>query len=206
VNKRHDIQLTHDVFYFSGFVYNPALDFNVLVFFSSAALVATAAGYVGYRFHPAFALRAGYFSFPSTRAMAGTFPFFHGTDRSMAVNFFRPGFTQGIWGEGEVAPGLRYLAMVGNSLNTLDLTATRIDEVFGVSANVWYDHNQFGLRWNDYDHHDHPALRLGTAFTFAPEEDRLSEVTKPDPEHNATFLSDGSLLFATGALAPDVTV
>jgi hypothetical protein len=175
------------------------------VFFSSATLVATAAGYAGFRFHEAFALRAGYFSLPSLRAMTGTYPFFHGTDRSMAVNFFRPGFTQGVWGEGEPFPGFRYIAMIGNSINNLDILATSLDTKFAYSASVWYDFNDFGMPWNDYEHHDKLAIRAGTAFTYAPE-DRLSDLATPSPLNNATFLSDGLLLFATGALAPNVTV
>jgi hypothetical protein len=205
VVKRHDIQLTRSVFYFSGFVFDPKLDFNILIFFSSATLVATAAGYVGYRFHPAFMLRAGYFSLPSTREMTGTYPFFHGTDRSMAVNFFRPGFTQGIWAEGEALPGFRYLAMIGNSLNTLDILATQIDTHPAYSATIWYDHNSFGLPWNDWESHDEPAFRAGMAGTAAPGEERLSDPASP-PLNGQTFLSDGILLFAEGALAPDVTV
>jgi len=205
VIKRHDIQLTRSVFYFSGYAFSPKLDFNILIFFSSATLVATAAGYAGYRFSPAFALRAGYFSLPSTREMTGTYPFFHGTDRGMAVNYFRPGFTQGIWGEGEPLPGLRYLAMIGNSLNTLDIPATRIDTNFAYAATLWYDHNQFGLPWNDYEYHDDLAVRAGTAFTFA-REDRLSDLSVAAPENSQTFLSDGNLLFATGGVASGVTV
>lgn len=205
VIKRHDIQLTRDVFYFSGFAFDRRLDFNILVFFSSATLVATAAGYVGFKFHPAFALRAGYFSLPSTRAMTGTYPFFHGTDRSMAVNFFRPGFTQGAWAEGEPFAGFRYIAMIGNSLNTLDIPATRIDTKFAYGGTAWYDLNEFGLFWNDWEYHDRPSLRLGSSFTFAPE-DRLSDLDTTLPENSQTFLSDGTLLFETGALAPDVTV
>ena len=45
----------------------------------------------------------------------------------------------------------------------------------------------------------------GTAFTFA-REDRLSDLSTASPENNPTFISDGTLLFATGALAPGVTV
>jgi len=205
VFKRQDIQLTREVFYFSGFMFSPKLDFNILIFFSSATLVATAAGYAGYRFHRAFALRVGYFSLPSTREMTGTYPFFHGTDRGMAVNYFRPGFTQGIWAEGEPFSGFRYIAMIGNSLNTLDIKSTNIDNKFAYSASVWYDHNQFGIPWNDYEHHDGVALRIGTAGTFSPE-DRLSNLATPSPENNATFISDGNLLFATGAVAPNVTI
>ena len=205
VNKRNDIQLTRDVFYFSGFAFNPRLDFNILLYTSSATLSATAAGYVGYVFDRAFALRAGYFSLPSVRSLTGTYPFFHGTDRSMATNFVRPGFTQGVWANGEIFPGFSYIAMIGNSLNTLDIAAMRIDTRFAYSASVWYDLNDFGKPWNDWEYHDDVALRVGTAFTYA-REDRLSDLSTASPENNSIFLSDGGLLFATGALAPGVTV
>ena len=137
--------------------------------------------------------------------MTGTYPFFHGTDRSMANNYMRPGFTQGVWANGELFPGFNYIAMIGNSLNTLDIAATNIDYNFAYSASVWYDRNEFGKAWNDYEDHDKPALRVGTAFTFA-REDRLSDLATASPENNATFISDGTLLFETGALAPGVTL
>ena len=205
VNKRNDIQLTRQVFYLSGFVFDPRLDFNILLYMSSATLSSTAAGYVGYVFDRAFALRAGFFSLPSVRSLTGTYPFFQSTDRSMANNFVRPGFTQGVWANGELFPGFSYIAMIGNSLNTLDIAATRIDTRFAYSASVWYDLNDFGKPWNDWEYHDKVALRVGTAFTYA-REDRLSDLSTASPENNSIFLSDGTLLFATGALAPGVTV
>ena len=160
---------------------------------------------MGYVFDRAFALRAGYFSLPSVRSLTGTYPFFHSTDRSMANNFVRPGFTQGVWANGELFPGFSYIAMIGNSLNTLDIAAMRIDTRFAYSASVWYDLNDFGKPWNDWEYHDDVALRVGTAFTYA-REDRLSDLATASPENNSIFLSDGGLLFATGALAPGVTV
>jgi hypothetical protein len=45
VQRRNDIQLTRDVFYFSGYAFDTRLDYNILVFTSTATLVATAAGY-----------------------------------------------------------------------------------------------------------------------------------------------------------------
>jgi hypothetical protein len=205
VQRRNDVQLTRDVFYFSGYVFDKRLDFNILVYTSSATLSATAAGYVGWVFTRAFALRAGFFSLPSLRSMTGTYPYFPGTDRSMEVNYMRPGFTQGVWADGELVPGLRYIAMIGNSLNTLDIAASKIDFNFAYSATVWYDHNEFGKAWNDWEYHDQPALRFGGAFTYA-REDRLSDLSTASPENNATFISDGTLLFGTGSLAPGVTV
>jgi hypothetical protein len=205
VIKRHDIQLTRDVFYFSGYAFDKKLDFNILVFMSSATLSVTAAGYVGYAFDKRIKLRIGYFSLPSLRSMTGTYPYFHGTDRSMEVNYMRPGFTQGAWLEGELFPRFNYIAMIGNSLNTLDIAATHIDTRFAYSASFWYDHNDFGKPWNDWEFHEEPALRIGTAGTFS-REDRLSDLSNAAPENNHTYLSDGSLLFATGSLAEGVTV
>ena len=205
VQRRNDVQLTRDVFYFSGWAFDRRLDFNILVYTSSATLTATAAGYAGWVFGRAFALRAGFFSLPSLRSMTGTYPYFPGTDRSMEVNYMRPGFTQGIWAEGELAPGLRYLAMMGNSLNTLDIAASKIDYQFAYSATLWWDHNDFGKAYNDWENHAAPALRMGAAFTYA-REDRLSDLSTSSPENNATFISDGQLLFATGSLAPNVTI
>ncbi len=205
VLRRHDIQLTRDVFYFSGFAFSPRLDYNVLLYTSTATLSATAAGYAGYVFSRAFALRAGFFSLPSSREMTGTYPYFHGTDRGMAVNYMRPGFTQGVWAEGEPIPQMKYIAMIGNSLNTLDLTANKIDTHFAYAANVWYDINAFGHPWNDWENHTEPAIRFGSGFTFAPE-DRLSDLSKVTPDNSQTYISDGTLLFETGSLAPGVTI
>jgi hypothetical protein len=169
-------------------------------------LVATAAGYAGFVFNKGFALRAGFFSLPSVRSLTGTYPWFHGADRSMSTNYFRPGFTQGIWANGEPLPGFFYIAMIGNALNTLGIKSASLDENrFAGSASVWYDHNKFDKYWNDYEHHERIALRLGTAFTFA-REDRLSDLAEAGPENNATFISDGQFLFQTGSLAPNVTI
>jgi hypothetical protein len=205
VDRRNDVQLVRDAFYFNGFVFDKRLDFNILVFTSSATLVATAAGYVGYVFSKQFALRVGYFSLPSVRSLTGTYPFFHGHDRSLSNNYFRPGFTQGVWGQGEIVPGFNYIAMVGNSLNTLDIKAHRIDYNLAYAVSVWYDRNDFRKEWNDYEYHDNVALRIGTAFTFA-REDRLSDLNTAAPENNVTYISDGHLLFETGALAPGATL
>jgi hypothetical protein len=205
VLRRNDIQLTRDVFYFSGFVFDPRLDFNILLYTSSATLSATAAGYVGYRFAEGFALRAGFFSLPSVRSLTGNYPFFHSIDRSMATNYMRPGFTQGVWADGQPLPGLNYIAMIGNSLNTLDIAASKIDFNLAYSASVWYDSNDFGKEYNDWEWRPSLAIRAGTAFTFA-REDRLSDLSTASPENNTTFISDGTLLFETGSLAEDVTV
>ena len=141
-----------------------------------------------------------------------TFPFFTGPDRSMADNFFRPGFTQGLWATGEPIRGLNYLVFLGNGLNTLNISASKIDENLMYSGSVWWeplgDYGEPGKSRNMYDDYfssDKVRIRLGTAFTSS-QEDRFSNIDQTNPENTALHNSDGVLTFSTGAFAPDVTV
>ena len=98
---------------------------------------------------------AGYTGVPGSRSLVNTFPFFTATDRSMADNFFRPGFTQGVWANGEPVKGLNYLAFVGNGLNTLNISANKIDTHLLLSGSVWWEplgpYGEPGKSRNMYD-------------------------------------------------------
>jgi len=130
----------------------------------------------------------------------------------MADNFFRPAFTQGVWANGELAKGLYYLAFVGNGLNTLNISATKIDTNLLTSGSIWWeplgDYSEPGKSRNMYD--DYFAsrkvrIRLGTAFTRS-REDRFSDLDQSNPDNTSLYNSDGVLTFSTGAFAPGVTV
>ena len=73
----------------------------------------------------------------------------------MADNFFRPGFTQGVWANGEPAKGLSYLAFVGNGLNTLSISANKIDTHLLFSGSAWWEplgaYGEPGKSRNMYD-------------------------------------------------------
>jgi hypothetical protein len=141
-----------------------------------------------------------------------TFPFFQSTDRTMADNFFRPGFTQGIWASGELPYDLYYLAFVGNGLNTLNISAAKIDENLLYSGSLWWeplgDYGPPGKSRNMYDDYfatPDMRIRLGTSFTSS-REDRFSNLDTSSPENTSMYNSDGVLTFSTGAFAPGVTV
>jgi hypothetical protein len=134
-----------------------------------------------------------------------------GVERSMADNFFRPGFTQGIWFEGHPAPQLYYVAYVGNSMNTLNVNTSKIDKNFVYATSAWWeplgDYGPAGaarMAYSDLECHDSLAIRLGTSFTFS-REDRFSNPAI-NPENVAIYNSDGVLFFETGSLAPGATV
>src|SRR6188472_3121702 len=130
----------------------------------------------------------------------------------MADNFFRPGFTQGAWASGEPVNGLNYLAFVGNGLNTLSISANKIDTHLLVSGSVWWEplgaYGEPGKARNMYDDYfasGKVRIRIGTAFTRS-REDRFSNLDQSSPENTSLYNSDGVLTFSTGAFAPDVTV
>jgi hypothetical protein len=130
----------------------------------------------------------------------------------MADNFFRPGFTQGAWLSGEPVKGLNYLAFVGNGLNTLSITANKIDTNLLFSGSVWWEplgpYGEPGKSRNMYDDYftsKKVRIRLGTAFTRS-RENRFSDLDQSSPENTSIYNSDGVQAFATGAFAPGVTL
>ena len=86
----------------------------------------------------------------------------------MADSFFRPGFTQGVWAEGELFEHLYYEAYVGNSLNTLGISTSRIDRNMAYSTSMWWeplgDYAPPGAArtaFSDSEYHECPVVRLG---------------------------------------------
>jgi hypothetical protein len=212
VNTRNDITVNRSMFILGGYIFDPRLRYSSTVWTSAGAASIVVAGTIGWQFSEGFTLTGGYTGVPGSRSLVDTFPFFAASDRTMADNFFRPGFTQGIWAKGEPVDGLNYLVFLGNGLNTLSLSATKIDENIMYSGSVWWeplgDYGEPGKSRNMYDDYfatDQVRIRLGTAFTES-REDRFSNLDNSSPENTSMHNSDGILTFATGAFAPGVTV
>jgi hypothetical protein len=182
------------------------------VWTSAGAASIVVAGNIGWRFNKAITLTGGYTGVPGSRSLVNTFPFFTAVDRSMADNFFRPGFTQGVWASGEPVRGLNYLAFLGNGLNTINVTAAKIDTHLLFSGSVWWEplgpYGPPGKDRNSYEDYfasKKVRIRLGTAYTRS-REDRFSNLDQTTPDNTALYNSDGVLTFSTGAFAPGVTL
>lgn len=128
------------------------------------------------------------------------------TDRSLATTFFRPDRSIGIWAEGTpVKDHVFYRVMVGNGFAASDLQPAQVDTKLTYSASVWTDpFGPWGRGYSDLEWHEDPAIRMGTSFTWSPQENL--EGGGPTPEENIFRLSDGTRLVDPGALAPGVTV
>ena len=212
VHTRNDITVNRAMFILGGYVFDQRARYSFTVWTSAGAASIIVASNIGWAFNKALTVTAGYTGVPGSRSLVNTFPFFAATDRSMADNFFRPGFTQGVWANGEPAKGLNYLAFVGNGLNTLSISANKIDTHLLFSGSPWWEpmgaYGEPGKSRNMYDDYfasKDVRIRIGTALTRA-REDRFSNLDQSSPENTSLYNSDGVLTFSTGAFAPGVTV
>jgi len=212
VHTRNDFTVNRAMLVFNGYVFDKRLQYSFTIWTAAGAASIVIAGNVGWRFNKGLTLTGGYNGGPGVRSLTNTFPFFTGVDRSMADNFFRPGFTQGVWANGEPLHGLNYQVFVGNGLNTLNISATKIDTNLLFAGNVWWEplgpYAEPGKSRNMYDDYfasKTTRIRLGTAFTRS-REDRFSNLEQTTPDNTSIYNSDGVLAFSTGAFAPGVTV
>jgi hypothetical protein len=212
VHVRNDITVNRTMFILGGYIFDKRLRYSSTVWTSAGAASIVVAGTVGWQFNRGLTITGGYTGVPGSRSLVNTFPFFTATDRSMADNFFRPGFTQGIWASGEPVDGLNSLVFLANGLNTLSISANKIDTHLLTSASVWWEplgpYGEPGKARNMYDDYFASAstrIRLGTAYTHS-REDRFSNLDQSSPENTSIYNSDGVLAFSTGAFAPGVTV
>lgn len=212
VHRRNDITVNRSMFNINGYIFSPKLGYSLKVWTSAGAASIVVAGNVSWTFNKAVTLVAGYTGLPGSRSLVATFPYFQAIDRSMADNFFRPGFTQGVWAFGEPIKGLNYQVMVGNGLNTLGITANKIDTGLALAGTVWWEPlGPFGEpgksrnMYDDYFSSKKVRIRIGTSFTRS-REDRFSNLDQSNPENTSLHNSDGVLTFSTGAFAPGVTL
>jgi hypothetical protein len=66
---------------------------------------------------------------------------------------------------------------------------------------------EFGPRGGngDFEHHDKLATRFGASYCHS-RENRFNNVGTPSPDNTQVRLSDGTLFFETGSLAPNTTI
>jgi hypothetical protein len=101
VTKRNDFSLNRNMFQFTGYIFDKRLQYNLIIWDSNTSAAIVVGGFVSLRFNKAITLYSGYWGAPGSRTLTGSFPYFVQPERSMADQFFRPGFTQGAWIDGE---------------------------------------------------------------------------------------------------------
>jgi hypothetical protein len=206
IDERSDFELVRNYVQFSGFAFDPKLQYSAIIFGSTAAGATTYVGWVNYEFSKKVNLHFGYWKLPGSREWYESYTHTLGVDRTMATTFFRPNVTPGVWSRGELLDGLHYVAMIGNSVDSVRLNANRVGNDMVYSGTVWWEPlGAFGPGFSDLEAHDEPVVRMGTSGTFG-RDTRQSALTQTFPENTILRLSDGTPFYQTGALAPGVTL
>jgi len=215
IDRRDDVNLNKVKIEFRGWLFDPKFRYVLYTWTNNTAqgqgAQVVVAGNLAYIVGDYLTLGAGIASLPTTRSTQGNFPYWLAVDnRDMADEFFKGSYTIGFFAHGQIAPGVAYSAMLGNNLSQLGIDAGQLDGDFTtVSAALWWmpTTGEFGYRnsFGDYEDHKDVATRLGLHFTFSPE-DRQSQPGTEDIDNSQIRLSNGTIVFSPGALAPGVVV
>lgn len=213
LNKRDDVNINKVMLYFKGWVVDPRFRYFFYTWTNNTSQGLGAQVVVGgnltYAFHEALVLGAGISGLPTNRSNEGNFPYFLSVDhRTLVDEFFKGSYTMGIFARGRLAEGLLYSVMLGNNLSQLGVDAGQLDGDFTtVSSALWWmpTTGEFGQGFGDYEQHTDLATRFGAHFTFSPE-DEQSQPDTEDPDNSQIRLSDGTIIFSEGAVAPGVSI
>ena len=215
IDRREDFQLNKFFLPFSGWFLDPKFRYYLYVWSTNTAqgdpAQVVGAGNISYAMNSFATIGLGITSLPGVRSTEGQFPYWNGVDdRLMADEFFRPSYTTGIWLKGAFAPGVNYMAMLGNNLSTLGVSASQLDDTvdtWSVMLNWLPTTQEYGPlgAFGDFEHHEELATRLGVHFTHSTE-DRQQQPGTDSIENTQIRLTDGNVIFTPSLFGPGITV
>jgi hypothetical protein len=206
---RNDIYWHRAMLWFTGFLGTPKLTYMATVWSVTTTQQTLVYGNIKYTFNKQFTFGAGIIPNACIRSLQGPFPFFSSTDRTMAEDALRGGFTNGIFATGEILPRVRYLAAFGNNLSILGIKAANLTRHYSKSISLdWQPTTgEFGPRGGngDFEHHEKVATRFGVSYCNS-RENRFNNIGPAPADNTQVRLSDGVLFFDANTLAPGLTV
>ena len=213
VQQRQDFQLQKAQIKFLGWVMDPRFRYFLYGWTSNAsqglAAQVVLAGNLNYSFNKHITIGAGIRSLPGTRSVEGNFPFWLGVDtRLIADEFFRPSYTSGVWGWGQITDKLDYIVMLGNNLSTLGVSAAQLNNGFDTLSTslVWTPTTgEFGPGFGDFENHQKLATRLAAHFTRS-DEDKQSQPNSDGFENTQIRLEDGSVIFTPNLFGQGISI
>jgi len=207
IASRNDFDINRGRLVFSGFAFDPNLQFYTNVDYNSVSAepVQLLLSSISYRFGDGLTMAAGKGKVPGGWEWEESSRYSHGAERTMATTFFRPSITAGIWAKGTINEKIHYHGLIGDGFNTFTLQASELDTNLVYSGILWWEPlTKFGRGVSDLEYHEHLALRTGSSITY--NRSAADPLGQPGPEQTVIRLSDGTRLIEPGALAPNVTV
>lgn len=208
VNPRNDVNWQRTFAWITGFFYNPKFRYNISLWSLPTTQQTLLFGNLQYRASPSLVIGVGIGPNLTARSVQGSWPYWAATDRQMAEEFFRGGFSSSLWVGGQALPRLYYTVAITNNISQLGVTQANDTPNLGYSASLrWLPSTgEFGPRsgFGDLEYHRSWATQFGVSAATS-RESRYAPVSQTSPATQIR-LSDGVIPFETGALAPGVTV
>ena len=208
VKARNDLNWHRTFVWLTGFFYVPRFRYNISLWSLPTTQQTLLFGNLQYKFSQAIGVGVGIAPNLTVRSVQGSWPFWGSSDRQMAEDFFRGGFSSGFFVTGQPLPKFWYTASINTNISQLGTTASNDTRDMAYSASfAWRPTTgEFGPRGGlgDFEHHERIATQLGISAGHSRESRYASDSAPP----NATQikLSDGLNPFDAGALADGVTV
>ncbi len=208
VKARNDLNWHRTMVWLSGFFYVPKFRYTITLWSLPTTQQTLLFGSLQYRFSPAALLGVGIAPNLTARSMQGSWPFWASSDRQMAEDFFRGGFSSGVFLTGMPLDRFFYTVSINSNISQLGVTAANDTRDMSYTASVVWrpSTGEFGPRngLGDLEYHEKLATQFGISGGHSREA-RYSSETAP-PNATQIKLSDGVNPFDTGALAEGVTV
>jgi hypothetical protein len=208
IRPRNDVNWHRTMIWVNGWFYNPKFRYTITSWGLATTQQTLLFGNLQYRANKHFTVGVGIAPTLTARSLQGSWPYWAASDRQMAEEFFRGGFSSGVWITGEVVPRLWYTLSLNNNISQLGVTqANDTPDMFWSGSLRWQPTTgEFGPRngFGDFEYHTRVATQFGLS-TGRARESRYAPTLQP-PNATQIKLSDGVNVFETGALADFVTV
>lgn len=208
VQRRNDLNWQRTFAWLTGFFYDPRFRYNITLWSLPTTQQVLLFGNLSFQASNMFVFGAGIGPNLTSRSVQGQWPYFPASDRQMADEFFRGGFSSGIWMTGYLIPRLAYTVSMNNNISQLGVPQSVDAPELSYSADLRWQPTtgEFGPRngFGDFEFHQKFATQFGASVATS-REDRAASDAEP-PATTQIRLSDGVIPFQTGALAAGVTV
>lgn len=200
------IELNRFFLAFSGYAFDPKLNYTFMTFGSSSAGAIMPLGFVGYDWLPEIKGRVGVWKTPGTREWSDSYNATLGADRTMATTYFRPNWTPAAWLEGTLEKTFQYEFLVGNSFGGSAQNTYSNRQGTGMLYSLsgkWQPLGDIGFGISDLGWHDDFVTRLGGTATFQRVTDTPGYFGNSNPDATIVRLSNGTPANEIGALGPN---
>ena len=192
----------------TGFFYDPRFRYNVTSWSLGATQQTLLFGNLQFIASPHFLFGVGILPNLTARSMQGSWPFWAASDRQMAEEFFRGGFSSGAFVAGDITSKFSYTLSINNNLSQLGMVQANDSRNLAYSGSLRWQPTtgEFGPRngFGDLEWHTKVATQFGVSAGTS-REDRGAPVGQA-PTATQIKMSDGINPFDDDALANGATV